>query len=382
MNEGHWDHGQYDEDPWCGHGTLTRRAGADAVEATKPLTARFAEIDALLHAMNNEAATRAQRVRQIDSLADLLSAPVQLCAPETGRSGPCLRLSDPGSVTSALRAVAPDLHLNIRTDPHSGIPAFLLFRVARSNYYEDYATLLEDLYRSPQFAIDDPRFVIARVYGRERWYLRLSPYRDAVGELLRADPAGRTPEDVQGGLCMSARVDAVLTHLAINAIAACWHDSQRVAARVADVMRIEGLVNAIELIYYANTVELQQLRQLDDLHIAVLTDHFNPLLGRFVVGARRISGQGLGRVRDHAKGAYKRLQAAFARLMRCEVAWGQAHVPMRLAFIVHANFKRLDTVAHLLRQDQTIRTETARLQREARVVADELLAIAARDTTD
>ena len=77
------------------------------------------------------------------------------------------------------------LHLEVRTHRSNGMPTYYLCRLKR-DYLSDYSMILEDLHVSPGYPMPNPRLVrLMGLSGRQQFYIRLSPFREAVTRKIR-----------------------------------------------------------------------------------------------------------------------------------------------------------------------------------------------------
>ena len=124
---------------------------------------------------------RGGTVGDLDRFTHLLNEHIEM---EDGYQKHVVSLSNQQSLKSALADIGGwDLRLQVR-QLENRMPVYYLCRIY-SDYWAEYNLIVEDLYLSPDYPMDDERFVKLMSAGHENYHLRLSQFRNRIGELLR-----------------------------------------------------------------------------------------------------------------------------------------------------------------------------------------------------
>lgn len=278
-----------------------------------------------------------------------------------GKAGTA-HLADPQGVKRALWAAGQlDLHFEVRRT-HYGLPMYYLART-HHDWWGAYGLIVEDLFLSDGYPVDDPRFVKLTRAGRGQYFLRLSPFRESV-----ADMDGL--EDRDG-------IDDLFYRLGRCALQGAWHTDQRFSFMVAEAFGMPQLKAAIELVYMCLSVDLCALRTHLTEHVPrFFTEVYpNPALVRLIHRLPGMNGQTINELSHTALEAYRQIARHFNRFLTTEVAWqGIEKTQVPLWKLMLANMKRLETLARYLEEDATFQQARSTLLEEAEAASEYALA--------
>lgn len=329
----------------------------DIHTALAPLLKRLEEYDKVRLVLEKEGGSLAM----LDSLKQLLSESFRLDDP--GRSE--VSLSSPQELRRLLSRISWTLRLEIRRT-RSCMASYLLCRVSE-DYWGEYSLVVEDLYLSPGYPIQDERFVRLMTYsGKEAYHIRLSQLRSGVMKLSGYEKAS------------SVEVDSLLHRLGRHVFQAAWHEDQRLAfAAASHLVPLPSFCNAIELLYLSLGGDLCELRA----HLGGLAECFAPVgvypqpaLHRLITGLPGLTGAELADFPKRATELYGRLSKAFAMFLQCQVPWGLCNHPVPVWKILYGNFSRLSALEEL-RQYPELVDAASELEAEAIAVTEELLTV-------
>ena len=310
---------------YYGRGYYAQRAWYDAA-GLKDLTATMDAYDSLRRKLAREGGS----VGDLRALSDLLTR--SICV--GGAYGTAeAKLNKPESVKKALTCAGQyDVHYEIRR-LDSGLPAYYLSRMSR-DWWGTYGLLVEDIYRSEDFAIEDPRFVKLMTGGRGEYFLRLAPFREKVAQIPN--------------MTKSSTIDAFFYTLGRNILQGAWHVDQRFSFMVADAFEVPMLKAAIELIYTVLSIDLHVLRrQLNENLLRFFEDVYpNEALVQLMRILPALKDDQFAALSRGASDAYMAISEQFNRFLRTDVPWRMVetgHMPLWKLLL--ANVKRLDMVA-------------------------------------
>lgn len=318
----------------------------DCAEALKPLVRVLKSYDAARLRLQEHGG----RLSDLARIARLLASEIALRG-RYGQRKPSL--TDPEGLRAALREIDPySLHLQVRRLP-TGMPVYYLCRTRRE-YLAQYSLIVEDLYRSPGYPMADERFAKLMYDGHERYYLRLSPFRDAIRTAEPHDPCRH----------VVGRVDEALYRLGRHVFQAAWHEDQRPALAAAKHFRMTRLRHAIELLYLVLSGELCELRtQIDGPMLGFFASTYpQPALHSFLVLLKELDGGAIHELPRRALAEYAGLSAAFGRFLRVEVEWGSRRKTLPLYKLLFGNFSRLGAVRDALQNSKVLPHAIARVE--------------------
>lgn len=157
---------------------------ADARAALATLLIRLQDYDLLRRKLERDGG----RVNDLAQIANLLTRKIELKGPYgTGEAS----LAEPSAMRALIADVAGyDVRFQVRRRDHGRLPLYYVCRT-RQDYWSEHSLIVEDLHKSPGYPMPDQRFVRLMAGGHESYFLRLSPFRSAVEEML----AARTESD-------------------------------------------------------------------------------------------------------------------------------------------------------------------------------------------
>ena len=266
-------------------------------------------------------------------------------------------LADPRSVRRALMDIDYGLHLQVR-ELGSGMPSYYLCRI-KDTYFSNYSLVVEDLYCSPGYPIPDKRFVRFMMGGKEKFFLRLSPYRESVKKELHKK---QKPKDA-----IERKTDKLLYNLGRYVLSQAWHEDQFPGIQTAESFRLTCFPQAIELLYLDLSGDLCELRSEigDDMIDFFQTTHPQPAIYDFLTKLQELNGVELNELPKQGLSSYVSLQKAFPSFLSTEIPWGNRKPKMPLGTLLLANFSRLDLVGKALEKFDEAVPAKEQLEKEA-----------------
>jgi hypothetical protein len=329
----------------------------------QPREARDA-IQPLLHHLETYDRWRLALTQEGGSLADLqritshLQTPVQI---RGGFADGSAKLTEQGMLQRLLRDVHDGLRLDVRQRP-SGMPVYYVCRV-QSDYWSDTRLIVEDYYLSAGYPLADERFARLMQSGHEVFFLRLSPFRQAVARCLQApEPAER-------------QVDAALFEAAQTVLQSAWHEDQRLAIKVARHFHLPRLVEAIELLYLTLNADLSEVRDATNPAIFRFFEQVYPQPGisRLLRLLSAADGTAVAALPQRAKHLYGKLLSVFSRFLGTEIPWGGEALRMPLWRAVYGNYGRVGLVGEALVGHPAVCEARSALEHSAAEIAEEVL---------
>jgi hypothetical protein len=266
-------------------------------------------------------------------------------------------LTDPSKVRSALYDIDYGLHLQVR-ELRSGMPCYYLCRI-KDIYFSDYNSLvIEDLYCSPGYPMPDKRFVRLMKRGKEKSFLRLSPFREIVKKGIQ-NKKGRSIE---------RETDRILYDLGRYVLGPAWHEDQFPGMQAADHFDLTQFPRVIELLYLDLSGELCELRSQIDM---AMLDFFQntypqPAILDFLKKLKDLNGAELNELLKEGLKNYVNLQKAFSHFLRIEIPWGKRKSKIPLNMLLLGNFSRLDLVGKAVNNSKEAVPAKKHLEKEAR----------------
>lgn len=278
------------------------------------------------------------------------------------------RLSDPGGVRRDLLDLDPDLHLEVKQTA-TRMPVYYLCRRQR-DFWSQYSLVVEDYYLSPGYPLQDERFVKLMSGGHENCYLRLSPFRQPLRELLSATDSATARDP-----------DRVLRQVGKHVFQAAWHDDQRFAFAVADQFGLHAFRQAIELLYLCLGSELCELRGGVREDVLIFFRHIypQPVLHAFLQGLGHLDGGGLNAVARCAGDFYGVLLRAFGHFLGIELWWPPGSAALPLFKLMTANYGRLRALGSLLQENEALAEAIGYIEGVADNVSRSILGMVEKD---
>jgi len=294
-------------------------------------------------------------------MADVLTRPRNVRTPE----GPMrLTLGQASSVEGFLRRIGGGgaLRWQVRR-LDSGLPAFHLCRIT-GDPWDEYRFVVEDLYCSPRYPRDDPRFIRLMDRGHETWFLHLSPYRHGARKALAA---AKSP-------LREADVDRLLARAGRSVLRAAWHEDQIIGVLAAQTFKLPWFHWAIELLYLCLTADLCSLRREIDGGLTGFFDHAypQPAVREFLGRLQGWDGDAVDEVPRRALRLYGQLATSFGAFLNTDVPSPHGGT-MPLYKRLFANVDRLELVAEALVDHEAVDTSAVSLEEASQAIVDELL---------
>ena len=244
------------------------------------------------------------------------------------------------------------------------MPVYYLCRV-KSDYWYDYALVVEDLHVSPGYPWVDDRFTkMMTLSGRQRYYLRASLFRAKTKQWLRG----------RGVSASDGAVDRRLIDAAV-VLQSAWHEDQRPVSLIADAFTLPHLMSAVELLYLCLGSDLCALRDRCDEPMTSFFHevHPNAAISQLLGLLPAADGAGLDRIPDEARRLYVHLAKRLKDFLTIEVPWSGNAGSMPLQKLILANFTRLDSVVQEVGGNRALRQAAWTLEQEADWVQQRIL---------
>ena len=312
------------------------RSEIELHEVVEPLIRQIKTYDEYRQKFEKQGGT----VKDLAALTIILSQLIIL----EGCYGPAkVALTDPAAVRSALDDIDYGLHLQVRELP-SGMPCYYLCRI-KNIYFSDYNSLvMEDLYRSPGYPMPDQRFVRLMKRGKEKSFLRLSPFREIIKKGIQ-----NTKEH-----SIERETDRILYNLGRYVLGPAWHEDQFPGMQAADHFGLTLFPQVIELLYLNLSGELCELRSRIDTD---MLDFFNTTYSQsavldFLKMLKDLNGAELNELPKAGLKHYVSLQKAFSHFLCIEIPWGKRKTKIPLNMLLLGNFSRLNLLEKALNHTQ------------------------------
>ena len=253
-----------------------------------------------------------------------------------------LPLTEPARLQSVIQQESNwRVHLEIR-QRDSMLPVYYLCRLD-VDYFLRYRLILEDYWVSPGFPMVDRRFVRLMEQGREKYYLRLSPFRE--------DTARIVPQDNR----MERTIDTVLYNVGRFVLQAAWHEDQRLALYVAEHFQLPLFQQAIELLYLCLDSQLCELRNAltPSMQRFFETVYRQPAIAGMLRGLRDLDGGSLNDISQSALDEYRELTKTFSQFLNAPVVWkNEASAPLHS--LILSNLFRLEMVTSEVKEQSAV----------------------------
>lgn len=329
----------------------------DLTVALEPLVKQFQIYDDLRLTLERHGGN----IADLKSIAEILTEELTI----TGRyRTSTVSLADQKSLHFMLRLIGDaSLYLNVRRID-TGMPVYYLCRIYR-DYWSNYGIIIEDIYMSPGFPLNDERFVKLMARGHEVYYLRLSPFRNQVMAMVTAKKSDQ----------QKPAVDETLYKLGRYVFQAAWHEDQQVGIGAAKSFDLPQFRDAIELLYLCLSGELCEIRSKIDEQMFQFFDEIYPqqAIKNFLNMLTRLDGEALIHLPQKALKLYIRLSRAFSKFLRLEITWGNRHLNIPLFKLIFGNFRRLDLLSKKVKGDLKAKDAAAHLESVASNIISELL---------
>lgn len=272
-------------------------------------------------------------------------------------------LHDPKSLRQALDDIGDwDLHLAIRRR-ESKMPVYYLCRTY-SDYWTNYRFIIEDLYLSPGYPLHDDRFVKLMHQSREKYHLRLAPFRQPIMSSLCNDPKNT-----------DSKSDRLLRNLGEHIFQCAWHEDQRLAFRCAETLGLPNFKTAIETLYLCLSSDLWTLRNFLEEDIARFFEEVYPqeAILSLLTKLQDWDDLEISSLPERALELYIRLSLEFSALLHTNVPWRRTKGCLPLYKLVFANADRMDIIGRELKEEKALTQRTRRLEQRAADILVEII---------
>jgi hypothetical protein len=331
-----------------------RKFEIDLHEAVDPLILHLKTYDKYRQNFEKKGGT----IKDLATLSAILSQEICL----EGRYGKTkVALKDLSKVRSALYDIDHGICLQVR-ELRSGMPCYYLCRI-KDIYFSDYNSLVvEDLYCSPGYPIPDKRFVRLMKRGKEKSFLRLSPFRDSIKKGIR---------DLKNQkLSIEHETDRNIYALGRYVLGPAWHEDQFPGMQAADHFELRRFPQVIELLYLLLSGDHCELRSQADSNMLDFFQTTYPHLPiiDFLKKLKDLNGAELNELPEEGLTNYVSLQKAFSDFLSIEIPWGKRKTKMPLNMLLLGNFSRLNLVGKILNQSKDALKAKKRLEKEVQKI--------------
>lgn len=327
------------------------RSEIDLHEAVDPLIRQIKMYDNY----RQEFEQHGGRIKDFAAISDILSQEMTL----EGCYGPTkVKLTKPGGIKSGLYDIDSGLHLQVR-ELRSGMPCYYLCRI-KNIYYSSYNSLVvEDLYCSPGYPMPDKRFIRIMKSGKEKSFLRLSPFRETIRK--RFQDKNKEKQSIE------RETDKMLYDLGRYVISPAWHEDQFPGMQAADNFNLTQFPQVIELLYLDLSGELCELRSQIDMAMLDFfqNTHPQPAIFDFLKKLKELNGAELNELPKEGLRNYVNLQKAFSHFLSIAIPWGRRKSKIPLNLLLLGNFSKLDLVGKALNNYNKAVPVKKRLEKEA-----------------
>ncbi|MBN2372928.1 hypothetical protein JXL19_03970 [bacterium] len=331
----------------------------ETVRALKPLINQFRSYDMLRTGLEEKGG----HIKDLKKISEILKTEFNIRGNYRNHT---VTLIDQSSIYSMLYDVGDfDLHLNIR-QLDTGMPVYYLCRSCM-DYWEQYGLIVQDIYKSPGYPIDDERFVKLMNAGHEVFALRLSWFREPV---LKGLAKNGIKDDTE------RQVDRILYNTGRYVFQSAWHEDQRLGVKVSIHFGLENFLHCVELLYLCLNAELCELRSSIDDDMMLFFDQIypQPAIHSFLKKTlKNLDGGQLNEIPQKALSLYSRLSISFSQFLDTEISWGYHRIRIPLYKIIYGNFYQLDIVGRILREDHEVKNGAARLESDSQAIIREIL---------
>jgi len=206
----------------------------------------------------------------------------------------------------------------------------------------------------------DKRFVRLMKRGKEKSFLRLSPFRGIIKKGIQ-NTKGRSIE---------RETDRILYDLGRHVMGPTWHEDQFPGMQAADHFGLARFPQVIELLYLDLSGELCELRsQIDTAMLDFFqTTYPQPAILNFLEKLKDLNGAELNELPKEGLKNYVSLQKTFVQFIRIEIPWGKRKTKMPLNRLFLGNFSRLDLVGKALNHTKKSVAVKKNLEKEAQKI--------------
>ena len=328
----------------CGYGEYGRRRAVDLREGLAPLVARLGEYDAIRRKM--EIGKWGSREIRLMNLA--LTSP--LVVKDWWGRPKSYSLANQQSVREALFDLDDrfDIHLQVRKN-NCRMPMFYLVKIRASWHCESRGIVVQDLYRSPDYPLGDDRFAPLMAYSRERYYLRMSQFREKCMEMLEGD---------------EGKADSLLVDLGAGIFEPAWDLYQQIGYLLSKSFGLKRFFSALEVLYLVLSADLSDLRSRATAQTLLFFEKAYPdsAIPDVLECVADMDGQKLERMAQKARNLYPPLLQAFGEYLETQVSFKKHSGKVPFYKLAFSNIHSLDKAAKWLKGDNGLGRAAQRLE--------------------
>ena len=238
-----------------------------------------------------------------------------------------------------------------------GLPTYYLCRIMR-DYQSQYHYIVEEIFQSPDYEIQDDRFVKLMRMGNERCYLRLCQFRPKIIKYF-----GKMYGDNED-------IDNYLFEIGNNVFQNCWHEDQKPGIFIAHHFALTNFTKAIELLYLCLSSDLCELRSnSNDKKLQFFDKVYDqPAIMNFLKSLSTYEGSDFHQLNKKALDLFHHLSRSFNLFLSLQIPWNSKSTKTTLFNIIFANFYRLDKIASIIVDNKEVLTAAEKLEKTARLV--------------
>ncbi len=329
--------------------------GVDLDECLAPLISRLGEYDAIRGKMENGR----WGGREIRLMNLALTSP--LVANDWMGRPTRYSLADQKSVREALFDIGGrfDIHLQVRKNQYR-MPMFYLVKMHGSWHYESRGVVVQDLYRSPDYVLRDDRFAPLMPYGRERYYLRVSQFREKCLEMPNND---------------GKKADRLLVDLGTGIFEPAWDLYQQIGYLLSKSFGLKRFFSALEVLYLVLSADLSDLKNRATAETLLFFEKAYPdsAIPKILERISDMDGRKLELMNQKARNLYPLLLQAFGEYLETQVSIKRHSGKVPFYKLAFSNIHSLDKAAKWLKGDKDLEKAAERLEGISGSIIDRLV---------
>ncbi|MCD4737063.1 MAG: hypothetical protein K8R53_13550 [Bacteroidales bacterium] len=209
-------------------------------------------------------------------------------------------------------------------------PAYYLCE-ARSNHFGNYGIITAEYFCSSNYKFNDSRFARLMHFGHEKYFIRMSQFREAATEALKEE----------------GKVDNLLYDIGVYFLQSAWHEDQVIGWMVSGHFNLPQFREAIELIYFNLGSDFCEVREriTGDVKLFFKKIYPRAALVKMITKIENSDGNEFQAIEMKSRHWYMELSKAFNELLQCKIEWGMMEkkkVP--LYKVVFSNIYRLEKI--------------------------------------
>jgi len=294
-----------------------------------------------------------------NKVSQVLMSSIELGTPFGTRQ---IRLVDPEKINQALRQVNWDLKLQVRQLTHR-MPVYYIGRT-REDWWAEYSLVVEDIYQSHGYPVQDERFYRLMHAGHEIYFLRLAHLRDVTTHFLALRYPNRLHE-----------IDKILYEAGRYVFQHAWHEDQRLAMLISQYFGLTEFKHAIELLYLCLSADLCELRSAVSPILLELFEiiYPQPAIRQVLENLCDLDGQQLNNLPRTAISTFKYLTKAFSRFLKTEIAWRGRKWKIPLWKLIYSNLGRMNLVVGRIETETSLEAACRNLEKASSDIVSMLL---------